>query len=423
MTTPALRAVGAMKSYGGNNDTLSKPTGTAAGDVMLAFLEADGPNTAASWASRLPAGWTLLHEDTVSTSGFIGYPAVAIKVAGAAEPATYAFSFGSQIGAGVIVSYSGVDTTTPVDASAQQINGTAGTSMGIPSVTTTRTDSLLVAAYFNRQTNGVTHTPPAGMTQRISQKGAYSLSNFGIADVGIPAAGATGARTATSATADVSFGVAIALRSVDGVAGGGGGTAPTITTQPQAQSVTSGSTATFGVVAAGTAPLTYQWLRNGTAISGATSASYTTSALTTADTGTTFSVTVTNASGSVTSSVATLTVSASATAPSITTQPTAQTVTVGTPVTLTVVASGTAPLTYQWRKGGVAISGATAATYTISAAASGDAGSYDVVVTNSAGSATSTAAVLTVNAAVAGTAPIPILVGIDPLTGKLIHIL
>jgi hypothetical protein len=84
--------------------------------------------------------------------------------------------------------------------------------------------------------------------------------------------------------------------------------APTITTQPADQSIRAGQTATFSVVASGTAPLSYQWRRNGAAIAGATSASYTTPAETTADNGATFAVAVTNSAGSVTSRSARLTV-------------------------------------------------------------------------------------------------------------------
>lgn len=97
--------------------------------------------------------------------------------------------------------------------------------------------------------------------------------------------------------------------------GGGGGStpppapvAPTISTQPANQTVLAGTTATFSVTAAGTAPLAYQWKKGGTAITGATSASYTTPATVTGDNGSTFSVTVTNSTGSITSSTATLTV-------------------------------------------------------------------------------------------------------------------
>jgi outer membrane protein assembly factor BamB len=83
---------------------------------------------------------------------------------------------------------------------------------------------------------------------------------------------------------------------------------PTITTQPSNVSVVSGNKATFTVAAGGTAPLAYQWQKNGTAVTGATGASYTTPAELVPDTGATFAVVVTNSRGSVTSSDATLTV-------------------------------------------------------------------------------------------------------------------
>src|SRR2546427_480294 len=93
--------------------------------------------------------------------------------------------------------------------------------------------------------------------------------------------------------------------------------APLITTQPASQPVTAGQMATFSVVAAGGAPLNYQWEKNGAAISGATSASYTTAATVLADSGSQFAVVVSNSVGSVTSNSATLTVTAAATATSM----------------------------------------------------------------------------------------------------------
>jgi centrosomal CEP192-like protein/HYDIN/CFA65/VesB family protein/Ig-like domain-containing protein len=95
-----------------------------------------------------------------------------------------------------------------------------------------------------------------------------------------------------------------------------GAVPPSVTTQPGSQTVTAGQTASFSVVAAGTAPLTYQWQKNGANISGATAANYTTPATTTSDSGSTFSVVVNNAAGTATSTSATLTVNA-APAPAI----------------------------------------------------------------------------------------------------------
>ncbi len=97
---------------------------------------------------------------------------------------------------------------------------------------------------------------------------------------------------------------------VDVVFKGAAAVAPSITAQPVSQSVIAGQTATFSVTATGTAPLSYQWRRNGAAVSGATSASYTTSATTSADNGAQFTVAVGNSAGSVISSAATLTVNA-----------------------------------------------------------------------------------------------------------------
>jgi predicted extracellular nuclease len=88
-------------------------------------------------------------------------------------------------------------------------------------------------------------------------------------------------------------------------------------------------------------------------------------------------------------------------APTITQHPVSQTVTVGNPVTFTATATGTPAPTYQWRFNGTPIGGATAATLTLASPVTADAGSYDVVITNSAGAVASNAAILTVNKATA----------------------
>ena len=151
------------------------------------------------------------------------------------------------------------------------------------------------------------------------------------------------------------------------------------------------------VAASGTAPLSYQWQKNGVNISGATSASYTTPAATSGDNGATFRCMVSNAAGSATSAQAILTVTVAIIPPAITQQPVSDTVNVGQTATFTVVASGTAPLSYQWQKNGSNIGGATSASYTTPPAISGDNGAtFRCRVSNSAGSVTSTSAILTV---------------------------
>ncbi len=175
------------------------------------------------------------------------------------------------------------------------------------------------------------------------------------------------------------------------------GSTPTITTQPVSQTITAGNSVTFTVAASGTGTLAYQWYFGGTAISGATNSTYSIAAVAATDAGS-YYVTVTNSIGSVSSNAATLTVTTATgdTTPTITTQPVSQSVNTEQSVTFSVVATGSGTLTYQWYDGTTAISGATASSYTIAAVASTDAGSYTVVVTNSVGSVTSTAATLTV---------------------------
>ena len=173
--------------------------------------------------------------------------------------------------------------------------------------------------------------------------------------------------------------------------------APSITTQPGSQSVTAGQTATFSVAATGTAPLSYQWQKNGVNV-GTNSSSYTTAAATTSDNGASFTVTITNSAGNIKSAAAILTVNATPVAPSITTQPGSQSVTAGQTATFSVAATGTAPLSYQWQKNGVNV-GTNSSSYTAAATTSDNGASFTVTITNSAGNTKSAAAILTVNAA------------------------
>lgn len=129
--------------------------------------------------------------------------------------------------------------------------------------------------------------------------------------------------------------------------GASNSTPPAITAEPANATVTAGQSATFSVSATGTAPLGYQWQKNGATIGGATTSSYTTPATTSADNGATFVAVVSNTAGSKISSPATLTVTAAPVAPAISAQPQNQAVTVGQTATFSVAATGTAPLNYQ----------------------------------------------------------------------------
>jgi hypothetical protein len=175
--------------------------------------------------------------------------------------------------------------------------------------------------------------------------------------------------------------------------------APSITTQPVRQSVTAGQMATFSVATSGSA-VTYQWMKNGVAISGANSSSYSTPVTTITDNGAQFNVSVSNASGTASSNSALLTVTAPIIAPAITLQPMAQSVTAGQAATFSVAATGTAPMTYQWSRKGAPIIGGTSSLYTTALTAVSDNGSqFTVLVGNSAGNVVSIPATLTVKAA------------------------
>jgi hypothetical protein len=168
--------------------------------------------------------------------------------------------------------------------------------------------------------------------------------------------------------------------------------APFITTAPTDQSALAGTSLTLRVQAIGTPPPSYQWRKDGTPIDGATSATLAFSSLTLADAAR-YTVSATNLAGTATTSAAQIIVRS---APVLTTVPASMTVAAGAAASMSVeVAAFPAP-TYQWRKNGTAISGATRSTFTLASATRINAGNYDVVVINALGSTTSPAATLTV---------------------------
>lgn len=177
---------------------------------------------------------------------------------------------------------------------------------------------------------------------------------------------------------------------------------PVITSPPVSQTVLAGQTANFSASASGTGTLTYQWLKDGATISGATTPSLSIPAANLWLSGATYRVLVTNSAGSVTSDAATLTVNAASGAPLILTNPIRARVLVGQAATFSVNAWSATPMTYQWQKGTaplstingttimVDIAGATGATYTPPTPVIGDHLTVlRCVVTNFAGSATS----------------------------------
>jgi len=174
---------------------------------------------------------------------------------------------------------------------------------------------------------------------------------------------------------------------------GGTATAPSITTQPASLTNLVGATPNFSVTTGGSTPLTYQWYYNtGTILPNATNATLALTNVVASQAGTYF-VIITNSVGSVTSTPAALTVWQ---APNITNQPVGVTVVAGGSASFSLTAGGIPAPTYQWRLGSAAQSGATAATLSLSNVRASQAGNYTVIITNSAGSITSSIATLTV---------------------------
>jgi hypothetical protein len=186
--------------------------------------------------------------------------------------------------------------------------------------------------------------------------------------------------------------------------------APTVTTSPTSATVTAGQTATFTASASGNPTPTVQWQvssdggKTFTTIAGATSTTLTLTSVTAAMNGYEYEAVFTNSVGNVTTSATTLTVNAPE-SPVVTSNPSSQTVTARQSATFTASASGNPTPTVQWQvstDGGNAfttIAGATGTTLTLTGVTTAMSGyEYQAVFTNSVGSATTSAATLTVNA-------------------------
>ncbi len=407
---------GGVSVAGATSRTYTTPPATSSdsGSAFTAVVQ-NTAGTATSTAAMLmvttaPVAPTITTQPASQTVS-AGQTATFSVVAAGTAPLSYQWQKnGANIAGATATSY-----TTPATVSSDSgstfdvtVSNTAGT-------ITSAAAALIVNAAAVAPT--IT-TQPASQTVAVGQTATFSVVAAGTAPLsyqwqknGANITGATATSYTTPATVSSDSGSTFDV-TVSNTAGtitsaaavltvNAAAVAPTITTQPAGQTVTVGQTATFSVVAAGTAPLNYQWQKNGANITGATATSYTTPATVSSDSGSTFDVTVSNTAGTTTSTAAALTVTAAPVAPTITTQPAGQTVTVGQTATFTVVAAGTAPLSYQWQKNGANITGATATSYTTPATASSDSGSmFDVIVSNTAGTITSMAAALTVNAAV-----------------------
>jgi hypothetical protein len=415
----ALKADGTVVAWGLNTDgETTVPTGLsevvklAAGDGFSLALKADG--TVTSWGSSgfthgiPPTGLNNVVDITAAS-----FFALALKsdgsVVGWGSNGSGQLTVPANIGT-VIDIASGSGTTYALN-SAGTLFGWGYSGNGETSVPPASTAWIALSGggYHGHALKddgtvtgwgyGGTSTPPTGLTNAvaISSGDEHNMALTSAGTVTIWGEGnANGEMTLPTGLEKVfaiSTGkkVSLAVRDVSVAQ------APAITGQPASLTVTAGASASFTITATGFPAPTYQWRKGGGDITGATSATYTIATTTLPDAGS-FDVVVTNASGNVSSDAATLTVQE---APAITSQPTTQTVTVGSPVTLTVAATGTPTPTYQWRKNGADLTDATANSLNLGNVALTDTGSYDVVVANAAGNVTSSTATVTVQEAAA----------------------
>ena len=223
--------------------TVTTPSGTASGDLLLAFqhvsLNTTAPGTFADEMTA-PAGWSQLGSThSLTNSGIVK---VWRKDAGGSEGSSYAFAGPngvSQMNGHSVVIYciTGHHATTPINVGPTfASSATAATSIPAPSVTTTVNDCLLVCSFsvstFN---NSTTWTNPTGMTAGPSGQASWFYHGYHSASLVLGAAGATGTKTATSSHSSpyltVSVGVAPAAGgSVNGTAAAdlGAGTASAV---------------------------------------------------------------------------------------------------------------------------------------------------------------------------------------------------
>jgi len=348
---PAIsrQPVSAVVVVGASATFSAAVTGTPTPTLQWQRLNAQG--VWADIAGAQSSSYTIA--STSSADDGAQFRLIASNSAGSAASAPAVLNVVSQAAAPTIVSTSG-DLTVPIGSSAvfaATVNGTAPLS-------------------FQWQRNGIALTGANAPILRLDQVSSAQAGSYTL-QVSNPA----GSVTSPAQRLTVADGEIIA---------------PTIVTQPASATVNAGNTVSFAVAVAGTGPITYQWRRNGTAIGGANGAVYTIAAAATTDAGT-YTVVVTNTAGSATSSPATLAVNAALApvAPSITTQPSGQVVIPGATATFAVAATGTGPLSFQWRRNGADLTGATLSVLTLTNVSGADAGTYSVVISNAAGNVTS----------------------------------
>jgi hypothetical protein len=334
-------------------------------------------------------GGSLYFSPSVSGSGAITYQ---WKKDGVAIPGATSYYFSKY---GITAADAGSYTLTATNSAGSSTSNAARVTV-LPAVAPTISSisspvSVVVGDSFNLSVY-VNGTAPFTFQWRKDGQAISGATNnyFSKSSVEVADAGSYSVVVTNTQGSVTSAGVTVAITNAR---------PPIITFHPPSIAVQLGAyISSLSVGVSGTGALTYQWSKNGVPISGANSSSYYFGSYATDAIAGTYTVVVTGAQGSATSEPCYVTV-LPASAPVIVRPPASQSVRQGDSFGFDVQVTGTPYPTFQWRKDGVNISGATDSGYYKSNVASSDAGAYSVVVTNSAGTATSEAANVTVRAA------------------------
>ena len=301
-----------------------------------------------------------------------------------------------------------------------------------PTITTNPANVTVTAGATAMFTAAASGSPTPTVQWQVSAGGGAFTNVAGATSTTLAIAGTTTAMNGNKYQAVFTNAAGSATTSSATLTVNAANTAPTITTNPANVTVTAGATATFTAAASGTPIPTVQWQvsTNGgaafTNVAGATSTTLSITGTTNAMSGNKYQAVFTNSAGAATTSAATLTVNAANTAPTITTNPADTSVAAGATATFTAAASGAPTPTVQWQvssSGGAFtnVAGATSTTLSITDTTMAMSGNkYQAVFTNSAGSATTSAATLTVTAAAATSGTV--LGGLVPITGSTIQL-
>lgn len=402
--TTGFSVITADSTYSGVNSatlTIANVTSAMSGDRFQVVVSNLIGTNATSFSAALGIGTAPAFSSEASAT-FRATVGGTFTVAATASPSPSYTATGLPSWAS-LDSVSGVLSGTAPDTTGSPFTITLTASNGIA---TNQTFTLTVLPAILPPTIA---TAPAATTVNQGQNATLSVSVTGTEPFtyqwrrdGVAIEGATAASLALSAvraSAAGSYTVTV-TNSAGSVTSAAGvltvNTVPVITQQPRSVAVLAGSSATLSVAATGSSSFSYQWRKYGVAVAGATNASLVLSG--SAADAANYDVQVSNALGTTTSAVAQVSVASSASAPVITIQPAARSVVAGGAVSMEASAIGVPAPSYQWRKNGTAVSGATNATLSLAAAQVADAGAYDVVVSNSAGSVTSSSASLRVAA-------------------------